>query len=181
MADTGLNVGLIITLIVGVAVSVLVLLFIGSMGGQTFQLLESDIAAIGDNDISGEVFKPIYNSYVKLDHSMIQTGSIVLYNSSNKVIDLGTSNWTVDYDAGRILYLNKTYTKLNNTNTYINYTWGAAEVRASTQGAIQSSFEALEDTGGYLPIIVLAVIIVMILGMVVGFMAVGRIGGGGSL
>jgi len=96
----GAAVGAIITLIVGVGVSVLVLIFVGSLGGQTYQLVESDIDEI--------------------------------------------SNTTI---------------------------------KNSIKQGIVSGFEALEQTGNYLPIIVLAVVIAVVLTLVIGFTAFG--GGGG--
>lgn len=94
-------VGAVITLIVGVGVAVLVMIFVGSLGGQTFGLVEADIDAI--------------------------------------------------------------------TNT---------TVRAHVKDAIISGFEALEQTGDYLPIIVLAVVIALVLALVLGFT---RFGGGNGM
>lgn len=98
--QVGGSVGAVITLIVGVGVSVLVLIFVGSLGGQTYELVEADIDAI--------------------------------------------------------------------TNTTI---------KDSVKASIVSGFGALEDTGGYLPIIVLAVVIALVLALVLGFT---NFGGGGS-
>jgi Na+-driven multidrug efflux pump len=86
------SVGAIITLIVGVGVAVLVLIFVGSLGGQTYELVESDIEAI--------------------------------------------SNQTIE---------------------------------DSVKGGIISGFKALEQTGDYLPIIVLAVVISLVLMLVLSF------------
>jgi len=92
----------IITLVVGVGVAVMVLIFIGALGGQTYQLVEPTIDAI--------------------------------------------------------------------TNT---------TVRNSVKDGIISAFSALEQTGDYLPIIVLAVIIALVLALVLSFTAFGQVGGGG--
>jgi len=86
----------IILLIVGIGVSVLVLIFVGSLGGQTFQLVEADIDEI--------------------------------------------------------------------TN---------ATIRNHVKDGIISGFEALEQTGDYLPIVVLAVVIALVLGLVLSFTAFG--------
>jgi len=90
------NVGAVITLIIGVGVASLVIIFVGTLGGQTVNLVQADITAITDQNIEDSV---------------------------------------------------------NN--------------------AIESGFDALETTADYLPIIVLAVIIFIVLGLVVGM-------GGGS-
>jgi hypothetical protein len=95
-------VGAIITLVVGIGVAVLVQIFVGALGGQTYNLVEDDIDNISDTVIRGHV-----------------------------------------------------------------------------DSAITSSFEALETTGDYMPVIVLAVVISIVLALVLGFGAVGGSGGRG--
>jgi len=96
-------VGAIITLIVGVGVSVLVLIFVGSLGGQTYELVEDDL-----DDIT---------------------------------------NLTI---------------------------------KNSIKNSIISGFAALEQTGDFLPIIVLAVVISLVLALVLSFTALGGQGRGGT-
>ena len=93
---TGGAVGAIIMLIVGVGVAVLVLIFVGALGGQTYNLVEDDIDNISD-----------------------------------------------------------------------------ATIKAHVKSGITSGFNALEQTGTYLPIIVLAVVISLVLTLVLGFTAFG--------
>lgn len=83
------NVGAVITLIVGMGVAVLVLIFVGVLGGQTYQLTEDKITSISDGNIKADV-----------------------------------------------------------------------------QDSIKSGFEALKTSGDYLPIIVLAIVIFVVLGLV---------------
>lgn len=99
----GVAVGSVITLIVGVGVAVLVLIFVGTLGGQTFNLVQDDLDSISD-----------------------------------------------------------------------------ATINASVRSSIVSGFEALEQTGSYLPIIVLAVVIFLVLSLVIGFTAFGGMGGRGT-
>ena len=99
--QAGVAVGSIITLIVGVGVATLVLIFVGALGGQTYNLVEPDIDNISD-----------------------------------------------------------------------------ATIRTSVKDGITSGFEALEQTGDYLPIIVLAVVISLVLALVLSFTAFGNVGGG---
>ena len=54
-------------------------------------------------------------------------------------------------------------------------------IKASVTGGIQSSFEAIEETGGLMPIVVLAVMIFLVLSLVVGFTALGGGGQRGSV
>ena len=101
--QAGGAVGAVITLIVGVGVSVLILIFVGALGGQTYNLVQYDINNITDTTI-----------------------------------------------------------------------------RTSVTDGITSGFEALEQTGDYLPIIVLAVVISLVLALVLGFTALGGGGGRGT-
>lgn len=96
----------VIILIVGIGVSVLVMIFVGSLGGQTYNLVEDDIDAITNTNVS----------------------------------------WAV-------------------------------------KNSIVSGFSALETTGNYLPIIVLAVVISLVLGLVLSFTSFGGAGvrGGSAL
>lgn len=99
-------VGQLIALIVGVGVATLVLIFVGTLGGQTYNLTEADIDNISD-----------------------------------------------------------------------------ATIKASVKSSITSGFEALEQTGNYMPIIVLAVVIFLVMSLVLGFTAFGggNRGGGSAL
>ena len=98
----GQAVGNIVTLIVGVGVSVLVLIFVGTLGGQTYNIAEPKILNISD-----------------------------------------------------------------------------ATIQTSVKNSIKSGFSALEQTGSYLPIIVLAVIISLVMALILG-MGSGMMGNQGS-
>lgn len=100
--QAGGAVGAIITLIVGVSVATLVMIFSGALGGQTYNLVEADIDNISD-----------------------------------------------------------------------------ATIKAHVKSGITSAFNAQEQTGNYLPLIVLAVVIFLVLSLVIGFTALGgnRMGG----
>jgi hypothetical protein len=102
--NLGGAVGAVISLIVGVGVSVLVLIFVGTLGGQTYQLTEAKIDAISNDT-----------------------------------------------------------------------------VKASVKAGILSGFTALQNTGDYLPIIVLAVIITLVMALVLSLTSVGGMGGGSAL
>ena len=97
------EVGAIITLIVGVGVAALVLIFVAALGGSTYNLVEPQINAINNSSI---------RNYAK-------------------------------------------------------------------QGIV-SAFQALGTTGTYLPLIVLAVVIFIILGLILGMTGMGGQYGGGS-
>jgi len=96
------NVMAIVTLIVGVAIGTIVIIFAGSLGGQTYATVESDINALNNSTIKGYI-----------------------------------------------------------------------------QDGIVSGFKALAQTGGYMPLIVLGVVIFLVLSMILGLgFFTGGFGGG---
>jgi len=56
-----------------------------------------------------------------------------------------------------------------------------ATIKASVKSSITSGFEALEQTGNYLPLLVLAVITALVIGLVLSFGSFGGMGGQGSV
>ena len=55
-----------------------------------------------------------------------------------------------------------------------NYTWHNATIRDAIKTGVVSGFEALEDTGDYIPIIVIGLVIVIVLGLIFGVMGGGK-------
>jgi len=109
--------GGVVTLIAGMAVATLVLIFVGVLGGQTYELVESDLNEIG-----------------------------IVYNNTGGI----------NYSAS-------------------NYT-----IQNHVKSGIISGFKALEQTGKYLPIIVLAVVISLVLFLVLGMSNIATGGGRGT-
>lgn len=95
------NVGAVITLIVGVGIAALVIIFVGTLGGSVYNQVESKICDTNIDGCGGDGI-------------------------------------------------------------------GNANIALHVKESIQSSFSALETTGNYLPIIVLAVVIFIVLGLVMG-------------
>ena len=179
-------VGAIITLIVGVGVSVLVLIFVGSLSGQTYQLVEADINVIGVHPpVVQESVTLVNNSVVALAHHTIQPETFVLVNATSKAT-IAAGNYTLYDSTGELLYL---ITKPinagllpNSTTGLVNYTHGSQAIQGSIRDGITSGFTALKQTGNYLPIIVLAVVISLVLALVLSFtFAGGRMGNGSAL
>ena len=167
-------VGDIIILIVGVGVSVLVLIFVGSLGGQTFQLVESDIDKIGNNVVTGERFLTLNGTAVDLTNVPLQAGTLVFTNGSDVVQQVG--NYTItSLPSSSITFINNAF---NNTNLSAAYTWGDLSIRNSIKGSAIAGFAALEQTGEFLPLIVLAVVITLVLGLILSFTVIGNKSGG---
>lgn len=62
-------VGSVIMLIVGVGVSVLILIFVGALGGQTYQLVETDIDAITNTTVKSHVKNSIISGFAALEQT----------------------------------------------------------------------------------------------------------------
>jgi len=79
-----------------------------------------------------------------------------------------------------------TFTSVMSAQVYQNVEADILAINDSTikgyvQSAIQSGFEAYQTTGNYLPIVVLAVIIFVILGLIMSLGSAGSYAGGGVL
>ena len=163
----------IIALIIGVGIAVLVLIFVGVFGGSVYNQIEPDILEIGNTSAS-ETFTPLNGTAVSLGHEYIHSGSLVIYNST---ATQGLGNYTIDYTAGTALLKTNL---ANGTAHTANFTYGHVEIQANVKNSILSGFEALEQTGNYTPLIVLAVVISLILALVLGFTAFGGSGSSGT-
>lgn len=162
----------IVTLIAGVGVAVLVLIFVGTLSGSTYQLIEPGIEALTGSTIN-DSFTANNVTAQALTFDDVVTGTLSVVNSTDDVI--GLSNFTVNLDDGTMLLIG-THAQ-NGTTMFATYTYGDQVIEDHIKDSIISSFSALETTGDYLPIIVLAVVIALVLTLVLGFMSFG--GGGG--
>jgi hypothetical protein len=169
------NAGIMIALVLGVGIAVLLFIFVGALGGQVYQTVEADLDSIANHEVVNESFTPLNNTVVSLANGYIQSGTLIITNSSGASRGLG--NYTIDYTAGTI----KLITNLTNGTVHLaTYTYGVKEIRESIQGSIVSSFSALEKTGSYMPLIVLATIIGAVLFIVLGFASFGNKGSSGN-
>lgn len=168
------NVGAIVFLIVGVGIATLTLIFVGVLGGQVYQNVEPDINELSGavvNESMGTVLNATPGSFAYDD---VVTGTLTVINRSSGAA-LPLTNFTIDYDAGTYTLIDNA---LNNTPMNASYSWGDLNISGSIRNAIVSGFEALETTGNYLPIVVLAVIIFIVLSIVMGLGAFGAMGSG---
>lgn len=165
----------LIVLIVGVGVAVLVLIFVGSLGGQTYELVESDIDAIGSTAVANESFTGSDATAAVLNHADIHSTSVQVWNSTNAV---NSGNYTISYAATPNTITLTDGSIFNNTALTIDYTYGNTTVSESIKQSVISSFSALETTGDYVPIIVLAVVVALVLAIVLSFGVFGKGGAG---
>jgi len=169
--------GTLIPLVVGVGVAVLVLIFMSSLGGQVWETVEDDVDTIGDQSATVENRNLSLSS--QIDPAII-TGTLSISNTTSTV---PLENFEIDYDAGT-LHVNNTDAMYNNSLYNISYEYYNYTIRNSIRGATVNSFDALEQTANYMPLIVLAVVIGVVLLIVLGLGVGGNVYGknnGGSL
>ena len=154
------SINAVISLIAGVGVAVLILVFIGTLSGQTYDLVEPDLQTIGVAAGSTSDLTVLNDTAVSLTHGALQSTPLAY-----KAGTLITGNFTYSLEAGTA-----TLTDVANNNTAFNftYTWKNETVGRSVKESMISGFQALEQTGSYLPIIVLAVVIALVLALVLG-------------
>ena len=165
-------VGAIITLIVGVGVAVLVLIFVGALGGQTYNLVESDIQELY-GVVTNDTFTASSSAYVSLTNDNINTAGLYFHNATSGAL-INSENFTINYADGAV----KSTALWNGKSLFANYTYGDLEVQDNVKNSIKSGFEALEQTGDYIPIIVLAVVISLVLFLVLSMMNFGGMSSG---
>ena len=159
--------GPVIGLIAGVGVAVLAFIFVSVLGGQTYQLVESDLDTIGDGGVSvvDEAVTLLLpadavGGVVQLTYGELAALTSVVNGATTLIL---TTDYTVSLPLGQITLVNATY---NDTEANVTYTAANYSVRDPIKNSIIASFEALESTGSYLPLIVLALILVLVLGIV---------------
>lgn len=166
------NVGAIVALIVGVAIATLTLIFVGVLGGQTYEVVEPEIDLLTGTVVNESMGTVIMGTPVTLANDDV-INLVVVNSTGGNVIPAG--NYTLDADAG---IFNLTNAWANNTAMNASYDWGEWNMTGYIKDAIISGFKALSTTGSYLPIVVLAVIIFIVLSIVMGLGAFGGMGGG---
>ena len=88
--------GGVVTLIVGVGIAALVLIFVSTLGGQTYQLTESKITAISDANVKADVTAAAKSGFTAMktvgDYLPLIVLAIVIFIVLGLVMGLGRSN-----------------------------------------------------------------------------------------
>ena len=182
MDKTKATVGAIIILIAGIGVATLSMILIGAMGGTTYQLQEDVIESLGTATYSGS-FTALNTSWVSIGNPLVHNNTLTIVNATSVNCK---GNFSINATTGRVL-LTSGDASYNNTTMTVSYTYDTSTygraVRQNVSGGIVSSFKALKVTGDYLPIIVLAVVITLVLTLILGMTGVtlnSKKGGGNS-
>jgi hypothetical protein len=175
MIDTKESIASIILLIIEVGICATILIFVSVLSGGVYQSTSSQINSLSTNFVN----ETINLSFVALPYTYTTSGNIYPGTESlrawNATADYGAlvlnTNYTVlSYPLGQFSIID--LTKRNNTYIYlyISYTTGNPVIEGNITSAIINTFTAINYTGGYLPLIVLALVIILILGMVFAIM-----------
>ena len=167
--------GAIITLISGIAIAVLLLIMIGTLGGEVFKTAEPDINSIA-SWVENETYTVHNGTPQTLSHAA-PISSLQIYNATSMVAIPRTS-YQLEGDGNVVNWTDSH--GYNNTLVSAYYYEGNINITMPIKSSIINSFIALEKTGKYLPIIVLAVIIGLVLVMILGLGLTGRQSGGNS-
>lgn len=175
-AQVQASVNALIILIVGVGIGALMLIFVGVLGGNVFNQSEADIDAI----------------YAQVSNENIGTanatgGLIATINTANLPLTSITSvtcnastvpsaNYSFVSDTGVVTVTHLSECNLATVN--VTYFHGNHTIETSIREGITSGFDALDTTSGYMPLVVLAVIISLVMAMVLGMGGTGRKSGG---
>jgi hypothetical protein len=167
------SVASIILLIMGVGMATLVLIFVGVLGGNVYQQTQGSVASLSSvivNETSVAITDVPVTFSAASGNIWPASETFTIYYSTNGT-QLGTlvrgTNYTVtSYHLGTFSITD--IANKNSTSTVINatYTIGNPDIENNIVSSIRSSFTALNTTGSYLPIVVLAVIIFLVLGLV---------------
>lgn len=162
MADMQANIGGAILLITGIAVATLVLIFSGALGGQTYNLVEPEIDTIGDDSTYTQLFTHVANNTNKsLGTSPVE--DFRFYNATTQAV--GNASFSFNLTAGTWSLTNNSF---NDSSITVLSRYDNTTVQGYVKDAVISGFKAQKTTGTYMPLIVLAAVISLVLGMVLG-------------
>lgn len=173
------NVGAIIALVSGIGVTLLVLIFISTFGGSLYDTVEDDIDNVGLTGVNDAQFTSNNGSAVSIGNTNIVNNSVTQLQLEVANGSSVNNYFTVDFTAGTATLFENS---LNNTAINATYSYRASNsIQNNIKTSITSGFEALEKTGNYTPLIVVAIVITLVLIIVMGMGIAKRQGNGGAL
>lgn len=163
----------VILLIVGMAVAGLLFTFTLVLGGETFEIVEDDIDEINSYSEANHTFVAD-NATWTLINASLRSGTLELYNTTGWTDN--TSDFSVNYTTGRVLLVSDNES-LNGTSMRAVYEFDDGLIRNAIRSGILSNFEAQQQIGDYMPIVVLAIIITLVIGLIISGIATRILGG----
>jgi hypothetical protein len=175
------NIGAIISLIVGVGVATLVIIFVSVLAGQTYEQVEPDLDTVGIATVGPTTaIRMTYdtqNTHLQwfTVPEAYTNGTLTFYANGTS---LTQAKFRLHADNHTVRCVDATY---NKTDVNCHYTYDNATMRNYVKTGVIGAFAGLSQTGQYLPIIVLAVVITLVLGLIMGMVFKRGDNGGGSI
>ena len=166
MEDTAKAIFAVIILVVGFAIAGLLFTFTKVLGGQTYNLVEDDINNIHSYTNANHSFVADNTTWVDLGNTSLR--NVALYNTTGWTNN--ASDFTTNLTTGLVILISDN-ASLNGTTMQAVYQYDDGTIRAAIQGGIISNFEAQQQIGDYMPIIALAIIITIVIGLIIGGIA----------
>lgn len=164
----------VIGLVVLIGVAIITMVFIGVMAGRTFETSQTHLSLIGNAETAeNETVTVLNGTAVSSANSRWLTLVNVSANYTFAIQETG--NYTFDAAAGTITLINNDH---NNTDWNLTYTYRNASVFGQLNTGIGSSFQAFSDLGSFMPLIVLALVVILILSLIFGLLAFQQLRGG---
>jgi len=171
----------LVALITGVGVAVLVMIMIGVMAGTTYNLAEPNINLVGSYTgwVAQEQFVMDNATGTALKNAYIRNVSF-----SNSTETILSANFTVNYATGVVLLLDGAgHRPVNGGAANVSYNYKNRTMEHQIKETALGGFQSLQQVGSFMPLIILAVVVSIVLGVVMGISALQRQheGGGGAL
>lgn len=169
--QTNLAIMSVILLIVGFAVAGLLYTFTTVLSGQTYNIVEDDLDSITSYTVtdSNDTITLVNGTWNALGNSSISPSNYNAYVAANATSVKSLVTWNLT--DGTIFLDNTTTWVANGTSVYSVYTYDDGTILAAIKSGILSNFEAQQQIGDYVPIIALAIIITIIIGLIMGGIA----------
>jgi len=180
MAFEGGIFGMILSIVLVGGLASILTVFMASLSGQVYETTQEDIASIGSETAGSEQFRANNVTATQLTRTRLNNGSLSLVNINGTAVAL--ANFTVNYSTGTIL-LGTGGSAYNNTLINASYTYDNSTIRGYVNGAVVSAFSAQQKGASYIPLLILAGIVVVVVGAVLSIssLATGSRGNGGSV
>jgi len=168
--DSAMAIIAVIVLIVGMAVAGLLYTFTTVLSGETYEIVEEDLDAISSYSSKNMTFTASNTSWTLL-RPLLKQGSVHLYNRTTWTDN--TSHFDINYTTGKVNLTLEAMSEntLHGTTMTAVFEYDDENIKNAVKGGIRSNFEAQQQIGDYLPLIVLAIVITIVIGVIIAGIA----------
>ena len=167
----------VIGLIVLLGIAIITMVFIGVMAGRTYQTSQTQLLDIGETETATDETVTVLNA-TAVAASFNRWITLINVSTNYSVLIGETGNYTYNLEDGTITLINNE--SYNNTDWNLTYTFHNQSIYGRLTSGLGSSFQAYEDTGSFMPLIVLALVVILILSLIFGMMTFQNLKTGGN-